>query len=230
MNNIALVTTFFDYPEYTMPCFMNNAKKYFKEEDIHIIRYFTENVTLNSLYEKLYIYKIVKNIEYYKKYLLGKYKYMIFADAKDTNFYRPPTDIIQVFEEFNCNIVFCGERGFWPPINEKYLYDTKEKNTDSFYLNSGLYIGYTDKIIEHMEIIIRQNRTVYDDQGHWTLEYLLNNDIKVDQESKIFFSTFETKNLITVSEDGTYVISSAPYMVHDNGPFGDTTLKIAHLI
>jgi hypothetical protein len=230
MNNIALATTFFDYPEYAMPCFMNNAKKYFKEEDIHIIRYFTENVTFNSLYEKLYMYKIVKNIEYYKKYLLGKYKYMIFADAKDTNFYRSPADIIQAFEEFNCNIVFCGERGFWPPINEKHLYDTKEKNTDSFYLNSGLYMGYTDKIIEHMEIIIRQNRTVYDDQGHWTLEYLLNNDIKVDQESKIFFSTFETKKLITVSEDGAYIISSNPYMVHDNGPFGDTTLKIAHLI
>jgi hypothetical protein len=58
----------------------------------------------------------------------------------------------------------------------------------------------------------------------------LTDDIKVDQESKIFFSTFETKDLITVNEGDTFTISSAPYMVHDNGPFGDTTLKIAHLL
>lgn len=230
MNDIALVTTFFDYPEYAMPCFANNAKKYFKEEDIHIIRYFAGNESFNSLYEKLYAYKIVKNIEYFKKYLLGKYKYIIFADAKDTNFYKSPVDIIETFESFKCNIVFCGERGFWPPINEKYLYDSKEKKTESFYLNSGLYIGYTDKIIEHMDVIIQQNRTVYDDQGHWTLEYLLTDDIKVDQESKLFFSTFETKDLITIDDNNAFVISSAPYMVHDNGPFGDTTLKIAHLL
>lgn len=225
----ALVTTFFDYPQHAQPCFHNNAAKYFDPSDIHVIRYDDPDKRTNSLYEKLYYYKIVKNIEYYKEFLLGKYDYILFGDAKDTNFYRDPHDIVDTFNTFNCNIVFCTERGFWPPLAERPLYDTKEKLSTTFYLNSGLYIGYTDKIINHMETIIRENRTPYDDQGHWTLEYFYSNDIRVDQERKLFFSTFESKEDIKML-DGKYIIDSNPYMVHDNGPFGEPTLKIAHLL
>ena len=230
MKNIALVTTYFDYPDHAVPCFYNNALKYFNASDIHIIRNGIPETSLESLYAKLYYYKIVKNIEYYKAHLHGKYEYILFADAKDTNFYRTPIDIIDIFKTFDCSIVFGGERGFWPPIAEKHLYDLKEKKSESFYLNSGLYFGYTDKIIEHMESIIHHNRTVYDDQGHWTIEYLVSNDIKVDQESKMFFSTLETSSEITINGDNKYIINSNPIMVHDNGPYGDTTLKIAHLL
>lgn len=226
---IALVTTFFDYPLTALPCFYNNAIKYFNPSDIHVIRYDDPTRRSNSLYEKLYYYKVVKNIEYYKEFLLGKYDYILFGDAKDTNFYRDPCDIIDAFNTFNCNIVFCGEKGFWPPLSERPLYETKEKLSTSFYLNSGLYLGYTDKVIAHMETIIKENRTPYDDQGHWTLEYFYNNDIRVDQERKLFFSTLESKDDIKIV-DGKYVIDSSPYMVHDNGPFGESTLKIAHLI
>lgn len=229
MRKIALVTTFFDYPTNHTPCFYNNARRYFDDQDIHIIRYFDETRRHLPLADKLQYYKVVKNIEYYKEHLLGKYEYILFGDAKDTNFYRSPIGIVDAFKDFRCNIVFCGEKCFWPPINEKHMYDNKEKKSDSFYLNSGLYIGYTDKIVEHMENIIKLNRTPYDDQGHWTLEYLYSDDIKVDQENKIFFSTLENKNAIEVI-DGKYFIKSNPYMVHDNGPFNETTLKIAHLL
>lgn len=225
MNNIALITTFFDYPIYALPCFYNNALKYFKKDDIHIIRNNEPNSKLTNYYEKLYTYKIIKNLEYYKQRLLGNYEFLLFGDAKDTNFYRDPSNIVEDFKKYNCNILFCAENGFWPPINEKDLYEKKEKLSDTFYLNSGLYIGYTEKIIQHMEIIVNENRTVYDDQGHWAIEYLLSDDIKVDQEKKIFFSTFEAKHELIIGDKIT--IPFNPYMIHDNGPFNDKTLKFA---
>jgi hypothetical protein len=229
MNDIALVTTYFDYPEYHLPVFYKNAIQYFNAKDIHIIRYLENDKNLEGLYAKLYHYKIVQNIQYYKNKLLNNYKYILFADATDTNFYRDPSSIIEAFLSFDANIVFCGEKGFWPPINEKHLYENKPKLTDSFYLNSGLYIGYTDKIIEHMETIVANNRTPYDDQGHWTIEYLLCDDIKVDQENKLFFSSLYSKDKV-ISSEGKIRLTCDPYMVHDNGPFTEDTFKIAELL
>jgi hypothetical protein len=167
--------------------------------------------------------------DYVKKNILGKYEYILFLDATDTNFYRDPQDIISKFEEFKSNIVFCAEKGFWPPINEKNLYDNKEKLTDTFYLNSGLYLGYTDKIASHMDSIIANNRTPYDDQGHWTIEYLLNEDIKVDQERKLFFSTYEAKEFVHLNE-GKPHIGCNPYVIHDNGPHTENTIKLTQLL
>lgn len=226
MNNVALITTFFDYPVYALPCFYKNALKYFKKEDIHIIRNNELNTELTNYYEKLYFYKIKKNLEYYKQKLLGNYKYLLFGDAKDTNFYRDPSTIVEDFKKYNCNILFCAENGFWPPINEKDLYNKKEKLSETYFLNSGLYIGYTDKIIHHMENIVKENRTVYDDQGHWAIEYLLSDDIRVDQEKKIFFSTFEAKHELILGDK--IIIPSNSYMIHDNGPYNDKTLKFAN--
>ena len=74
MNDIALVTTYFDYPEHYLPVFYQNAKKYFDIKDIHVIRYLESNTNLDGLYAKLYHYKIVKNIESYKKYLEAKFQ------------------------------------------------------------------------------------------------------------------------------------------------------------
>lgn len=226
MQNLALVTVYFEYPDYAMPCFFNKARSFFKKDDIHIMRFSDPSMRDKNLYEKLYFYKTVKGLEYIKTNILGKYEYMIFADAKDTNFYRDPSDIINTFHTFDCSILFCSEKCFWPPVGDKNIYDKKEKLTDSFYLNSGLYIGYTDKIVYHMEQIIQHNRTVYDDQGHWTLEYLCSDDIKLDQHKRVFFSTLDSKSEVGVI-DSKIVLPTNPFMVHDNGPYNDNTLKLA---
>lgn len=226
MQNLALVTVYFEYPDYAMPCFLNNARKYFSKNNIHIMRFSDPLMQGKNLYEKLYYYKSVKGLEYIKENILGKYDYILFADAKDTNFYRDPSDIIQTFTSFDCSILFCSEKCFWPPVGDKDIYNVKEKLTDSYFLNSGLYIGYTEKIVYHLEEIVKHNRTVYDDQGHWTLEYLCNTDIKVDQYKKVFFSTLDSKDEV-VLQDNKFILPSNPYMVHDNGPYNDKTLKLA---
>lgn len=229
MKKLALVTTYFDYPDYYLPVFYQKALKYLDKEDIHIIRYLEPNKSLDSLYSKLYHYKIVENIKYYKNYLLNQYEYILFADATDTNIYRSLDSIITDFLSFGANIVFCGEKCAWPPIDSKYSYDTKPKLSTNFYLNSGLYIGYTEKIIEHMESIVKNDRTPYDDQGHWTIEYLLSDDIVVDQKNLIFFSSLNSKNEIQLVNNKV-ILPTNPYFVHDNGPYNDETFKISEIL
>ena len=38
MQNVALITALFDYPDYYEPSFYKNALKYFSPEDIYIVR------------------------------------------------------------------------------------------------------------------------------------------------------------------------------------------------
>ena len=72
MNNIALITALFDYPDYYEPSFYKNALKYFSPEDIHIVRN-SGLITNGSYYDKLFFYKTVKVLEYIETNIVGKY-------------------------------------------------------------------------------------------------------------------------------------------------------------
>jgi hypothetical protein len=112
LNELAVVSLFFNYPYDKMPLIYENTKKYIGEENFFIARF--DGLPLDSsYYEKLYRYKLFYLLPYIKENILNKYKYMIFVDATDTNFYKNPTDIIEVFKSFNKSIVFCGEK---PPV------------------------------------------------------------------------------------------------------------------
>jgi len=227
MKDIALLTVLFDYPEYYQPIYYNNGLKYFNKEDIYVAR-FNNLVQGGSYYDKLYKYKIVYLLDFIKEKLLN-YKYIIFSDATDTNFYRDPSNIVNDFTIFNCNILFCSEINLWPPINESQLYNNKPKLSPYMYLNSGLYMGLTEHIIKHLENIITKDFRPYDDQAVWAIEYLLSEDIKLDQERKIFFSTLDSKDDIII-EDNKHTIKTNPYMIHDNGPFNEKTIKLSQIL
>jgi hypothetical protein len=229
-DTIALITVLFDYPENFIPLFYKNAIRYFNEKDIHIVRY-SEQHRDWSLYDKLYYYKIVHLLDYINVNIKDKYEYIIFSDATDTNIYKPiDTNIINIFHSFNADIVFCGEKILWPPIEQQHMYKDKPKLSDKCYLNSGLYMGYTGKIIEHMENIIKENRKPYDDQAQWAIQYLLNNNIYIDQNNLLFFSTLDSKNNVTINNNGSPVLDCDPYFIHDNGPFNDETIKLAEIL
>ena len=124
MENIALITSLFDYPEYYLPTFYNNSLKYFDKKDIHIIRN-NGLITNGSYYDKLYFYKIPKVLEYLKNNIFGKYEFVLFLDATDTNFYSSPKNIIEKFIDKNCSIIMGAEKGLWPPTSYTHLYDKK---------------------------------------------------------------------------------------------------------
>jgi hypothetical protein len=230
IKNIALVTSLFDYPSHYNPIFFNNALKYFDEKDVHIIRN-NGLVTNGSYYDKLYFYKIPKVLEYIKENILGNYDYILFLDATDTNFYSSPKDIIDLFLNKNCSIIFGAEKGLWPNTSYTHLYKSKNINSEYKYLNSGTYFGFTEKIVKHMQTIIDNGyENGIDDQGKWTIEYLLSNDIIIDCDCEFFMSSFESKKYFEVENNKVKLLSYNPIVIHDNGPHNDNTIKVTNLL
>ena len=230
MNNIALITALFDYPDYYEPSFYKNALKYFSPEDIHIVRN-SGLITNGSYYDKLFFYKTVKVLEYIETNIVGKYDYILFLDATDTNFIKSPEGIIEKFKSLDCSIVMGAEKGLWPPTNYTHLYENKRVINDSKYLNSGTYFGYTDKIVYHLkDIIEKEHQTGIDDQGRWSIQYLLNDDIIIDQERDFFFSTLDTKDSVKIEGDKVSLLDLSACIIHDNGPHNDNTIKLTQIL
>lgn len=230
MNNIALITVLFDYPDHYEPSFYKNALKYFSSEDIYVVRN-SGLITDGSYYDKLFFYKTVKVLEYIEKHILGRYEYILFLDATDTNFIKSPIGIVEKFTNLNCSIVMGAERGLWPHTNYTHLYEKKRTINDSKYLNSGTYFGYTDKIVYHLrDIIEKEYQTGIDDQGRWTIQYLLNDDIIIDQECDFFFSTLDTKQSVKVEDGVVSLVNIDASIIHDNGPFNDNTIKLTNIL
>ena len=230
MKKIALITALFDYPENYEPSFYKNALKYFSPEDIYVVRN-SGLITNGSYYDKLYFYKTVKVLEYIESNIIGNYEYILFLDATDTNFIKSPENLIEKFQKLNCDVVMGAEKGLWPPTNFTHLYENKRAINDSKYLNSGTYFGYTDKIVNHLkEIIEKEYQNGIDDQGKWTIQYLLNNSIIIDQERDFFFSTLDTKDSVKIEGKDVSLIGLDACIIHDNGPHTENTIKLTHIL
>lgn len=227
IENISIVSVLFNYPEHYYPTFFNNAKKYFLEQNIHIARY-SNLIETSCYYNKLYFYKIEKLLDYIKNNI--KTELMLFLDATDTNFLKEPSNLEKNFKELNCSILFCAERGLWPPTDYNYLYSNKRVVSEKKYLNSGAYIGYTAKIINYLEKIILDSRGHKDDQAKWAIQYLHNDDIIIDQECNIFFSSYLNKEDIIMCDNKPILNNLNACIVHDNGGYNDETLKLVPLL
>lgn len=77
-------------------------------------------------------------------------EFIIFCDSWDLVFTTTPEEVIEKFLEFNCDLVISAERNCFPnDLKEEY---DKLPSTSSFkYLNSGLIVGYTQKLLETLE-------------------------------------------------------------------------------
>lgn len=232
IEDLALVTVLFGYPEYALPKIYNNAINYFNDKDIYVNRITIDTIDRNDYYGKLYVHKIVEQSKYMKEHILGKYKYTLFVDATDTNFYRDPVDIVDTFLTFNKSIVFCAEKELWPETRYTHLYSEKVRNGPFQFLNSGGYIGYTEKIVEHLQDIVDKNyEGRVEDQSSWTIQYLLYDDIEIDTTGKIFFSTHRNREYVSTAEQKNVLLTGInPYVVHDNGPFLEETIKLTDLL
>lgn len=231
MHKFALVSLFFDYPENSMPLIYDTAKKYMDINDIYVARFNNLLPPDASYYEKLYTYKIKMLSEYLKEHILGKYEFMVFVDAKDTAFYKNPYTLIEDFLKFNKSIVFNAEKELWPATIWTHKYEEKVRTGPFPYLNSGVYVGYVEKIIWHLDNMVEKNyEGRIEDQSMWTIEYLLHDDIEIDSEGTLFFSSHKNKSYVSLDQHNTVTLSLSPYIVHDNGPFLDETIKIAHLL
>jgi hypothetical protein len=206
---------------------MRSKNNNFNQEDIHILRY--NNLIEGTRYEKLYYYKIEKLLQYIKEKILNKYDYILFLDATDTNFIKTPERLIERFLNMNCDILMGAEKGLWPKTKYTHLYGQKNIIDEYKYLNSGTYFGKTKSIVEGLESIVKNKYLEnIDDQGMWTIEYLLNDYIQIDYKQEFFFSTYESKNKILINSGNVSLIDSNAFVIHDNGADTENTIKLTH--
>ncbi len=86
-------------------------------------------------------------------------------------------------------------------------------------------------IVNHLkDIIEKEYQTGIDDQGRWTIQYLLNDDIIIDQERDFFFSTLDTKDSVKIENGEVSLLNLDAYIIHDNGPHNENTIKLTQTL
>ena len=117
---------------------------------------------------------------------------LFFCDGYDTFVTDTMNEIVYRYLSMNHRIIFSSERSCWPDEelateiikHNKTL--TPYNDTDSKYLNSGLFVG---KVSEIKRLICKSIEDSEDDQLYYQQQYLTGNyDIVLDLESYIFQS------------------------------------------
>ena len=79
-------------------------------------------------------------------------EFIIACDCWDLVFATSPEEIIETFLTFNCDLVISAERNCFP-ADLKDEYDKLEATSSFKYLNSGMIVGYTSKMLELLEFM-----------------------------------------------------------------------------
>lgn len=228
MNKVAIISILFDYPEHFLPIFQSKLLKEIDNKDYFVIRYFSENdyIKNESYYFKFTHFRIVNFVEFIKKNILNNYDYFILLDATDVVYVGGIDTVPKIMEEYNCNILFGGERNLWPNTDYSYLYENKIINTPYKFLNAGVFCAKPQYFISHVENILKRNLLGLCDQGNWQIEYLLNSDIELDYNNKLVFNTYLAKEDIFFENNKIKFKINTPIFVHDNGGYNDDTIKL----
>ncbi len=185
--------------------------------NIHIVTYATHT---DGLFEKLINNKFNIKINvlgwntkwkgYYDK-MIAMYDYskkkpkndiIIFLDGFDTEINKNIDEkLITKFKSFNCDILISRDTNIRNPIG-KYIANKKFKNKNSKYIaNSGLYMGYSNSLVEFLDTIIKLN--LDDDQVAFN-KCMVNFNYKIDLNNIIF------KNIIKEKDKGYEYFTSYP--------------------
>jgi hypothetical protein len=138
--------------------------------------------------------KINLLIEYFSKNKIN-HKYIIGCDSYDVACIRKLDNIIELFKNFNCDLLFNAERRFWPPRHlpeiKNFENSIAPKNAFNKYLNAGLWIGKYDfckhfftyvKTIEKNLNIMQDSEQILIKQGHKKFD----KNVKIDYNCVLF--------------------------------------------
>lgn len=228
MKKLAILSVLFDYPEYFKPVFETNLLKDFDVNDYYVIRYKSEDygITNESYYFKFTFYRIREIVKYIEDFILDKYEYFILLDATDVGYVGNINKVEDIMNHYNCNILFGGERNLWPTTDYSYLHDKKIVDSNYKFLNAGVFCAKTESFLNHIKSILERGLVGLCDQGNWQIEYLFNDDIKLDSENKLVLNTYLAKNDVDVKDKIVTFLTNTPIFVHDNGGYNDDTVKL----
>lgn len=226
--SVAVITVLFDYPNHFKPTFEDKLLCDINHEDYFIIRYSSllDEVQNESYYFKFTHFRIKKLVEFIKTEILEKYDYFILLDATDVGYVGNITSIEKIMKDYDCDILFGGERNNWPNTEYSYLYETKKNTSDYKFLNAGVFCAKPKEFIEHIDTIISRQYSGLCDQGNWQIEYLLTNGIKIDFDNKLVFNTYLAKSDIVITDNEVSFKKENPIFIHDNGGHNDETIKL----
>lgn len=116
-------------------------------------------------------------------------KIALFTDAYDVIFLRNLEDIVRKFKETGAKVLFSAETFIWPDATLADEYPIVEDG--KMFLNSGMYIGYVDQLLELLERKVVEDGD--DDQLYFTKAYLDKEfrekiGLKLDHKSEIFMN------------------------------------------
>jgi hypothetical protein len=124
--------------------------------------------------------------------------FVIATDSDDILMVNDPVNIISLFENYSCDVLFCNTFLNWPAKREYGEFESLKYYTHQFHshLSAGGYIGRRDALIEFLKEIMEafeekkqwaMDGRVFNDQLAWKhLHYKYYPRIKVDFESLIF--------------------------------------------
>lgn len=228
MNNIAVISVLFNYPEHYQPIYFEKLKREYKEENFFVLRYRDEDYGIKeeSYYFKFTYYRIRKFIEYLNNNILPNYEYFLLTDATDVTYNRDFEKWKSILEHYNTNILFGAEKFLWPTTDYSHLYSTKKIPTEFKYLNAGVVLAHTKTYIGLLKKVIERELVGLCDQGNWQIEYLVGRDIEIDYESRLVLNTFNASECFNIKEGKVEFKNYEPLFIHDNGGYNENTVKL----
>lgn len=228
MKPITVLSVYFNFPTQYRPIYFDKLQNELQDTKFDILRYWDEDYGIGneSYYFKFTFYRIYKFIDYLKKNVLNKYKYFLLTDATDVAYVGNFLSWESILQYYDSNIVFGAEKFLWPTTEYSHLYRSKNITTEFKYLNAGVVLAETAAYIEHLHNIIERNLVGLCDQGNWQIEYLLNEGIEIDYDSKLVLNTFNAKDSVKLENNTVEFLNTTPLFVHDNGGYNENTVKL----
>jgi hypothetical protein len=229
MKKLAIISVYFDYPEWVNPVFEKRLLNDIKEEDYYILRYQSHehDCQNESLYYKFTLFRLRKMIEFIENKILNQYEYFILLDATDVGYVGNISKIDDIMEYYKCNILFGAERNLWPSTDHSHLYDERIAPTPYRFINAGVFCAKPEPYLLHVKSIINRGLFGLCDQGNWHNEFLLNGDgIQIDYDTKLVLNTYISKEDFDIKDNEIIFKRNTPIFVHDNGGFNDETVKL----
>lgn len=151
---------------------------------------------------------------------LKKRKLIVFTDSYDVIVNDNINTFIDKYNEYyKDKIVFGSECSCWPDQELKEYYP--KSNYKNKYLNSGNFVGWSDQLLNIMDIDIEDSD---DDQLYYTMKYLYSiiNDksICLDYDCKLFLC-LNSQYSYNIDCDKSCIITNnneRPNFIHGNGP------------
>jgi len=128
---------------------------------------------------------------------------IVFVDGFDSKINKPTTDVVKIFKEYNCRVLFSNN----PPwFFQSLIFGV----CDNSIANAGMYMGYVKELREVLQA--EADLHCEDDQVNLNGLCRKYNFVKVDKDEKIFknFSPIQkikTSDAIFVSFPGTLGIN-----------------------